>query len=240
MNSNRFRAYVLLLVISLFLFTGCASKENTLDYAKHPPELATYYEQLGWHSQSVLDALDLKEADLEVIDEDTGYYKTSKAATFHGIPFQIHLTIPTAPKGNYNSLYRVDYFWQVDGDSRTQAEQILQLAQALSKDLGLPADDFQNNPSIVHIAEMSIEELAAWLSNGSRGSHGNYWSFGQVKTTETLAYRAFLQGIHYGMESSPLCSDYPDLELQLAVFKDGTGTVQVYLQYGLNYFRSVP
>ncbi len=224
------RKHILSLLLALFVtFTsGCTSQIETLDASLHPSEFATYYEQLGWHKDSVLEGLGVLEEELTEISTYT--YATTKTVEFQNLSFRVFLQ--TA--GDWNRFTGFSCMTFLEGDSKTQASQILSLAQTLSENFGPPTDGASAYPE--YFVEMTAEELEAWLADGKQESASDCWYLGQIQTEEAVAYTAFLEGYHFAAGTQVQIAEYPQLKLTLSIYKDGRGVVQVELKYLMDCF----
>ena len=219
----------LMLVLIVAFIAGCTPQAEITDSSLHPPEFNTYYAQLGWHKDSVLEDLGFTET--ELIETNTYTYATAKTVTFENLSFRVILRTG----GSWNRFTGFSYMSFLEGDSKTQVSQILCLAQTLSKNFGAPTDGASAYPN--HFAEMTAQELEAWLTDGKQESATDSWHLGQIKTQETVAYTAFLEGYHFASDTQTQIAQYPQLEVSLRVYKDGNGFVQVELCYMLDCFE---
>lgn len=224
------RKHILSLLLALFVtFTsGCTSQIETLDASLHPSEFATYYEQLGWHKESVLDDLGITEA--ELTETNTYTYLTSKTVVFQDHSFRVLLHTG----GDWNRFTGFSYMTVLEGDSKTQASQILSLVQTLSENFGPPTDGASAYPE--YFVEMTAEELETWLVDGKQESASDSWYLGQIQTEEAVAYTVFLEGYHFAAGTQMQIAEYPQLKLTLSIYKDGQGVVQVELKYLMDCF----
>lgn len=218
--------FVLILLIAFAV--ACTHQTEITDPSLHPPEFATYYAQLGWHKNSVLEALGVTEA--ELTETSTYTYATTKTVVFQNLSFRVFFQ--TA--GDWNRFTGFSYMAVLEGDSKTQANQILDLARLLSERFGSPTDGASAYPQ--YFVEMTAEELEAWLSDGKQGIASDSWYLGQTNTEEAVAYTAFLEGYHAAANTQTKIAEYPQLKLTISIYKNGQGSVQVQLQYSLDCF----
>lgn len=225
------RKHILSLLLALFVtfISGCTSTDETPDASLHPPEFSTYYEQLGWHKDSVLEGLGFSEE--ELTETSTYTYATTKTVDFQNLSFRVLLQ--TA--GDWNCFGGFSYVTFLEGDSKNQASQILRLAQTLSENFGPPTDGASAYPK--YFAEMTAVELEAWLTDGKQENSSDCWYLGQIQTEEARAYTVFLEGYHLAAGTQVQIAEYPQLKLTLDIYKDGQGVVQVKLQYLLVCFN---
>lgn len=222
------RVLVIMWTLLLVFTAGCKSQIEITDPSLHPPEFATYYALLGLHKESVLASLGFTEA--ELTETNTYTYLTSKTVVFQDHSFRVLLHTG----GDWNRFTGFSYMTFLEGDSKTQANQILDLARLLSERFGSPTDGSSAYPQ--YFVEMTAEELEAWLADGKQESASDSWYLGQIKTEEAMAYTAFLEGYHAAANTQTKIAEYPQLKLTLSIYKNGQGSVQVQLQYLLDCF----
>ena len=217
-----------MLVLLLAVTVGCSPQTEMTDPSLHPPGFGTYYKQLGWHRDSILEDLGFTETELTETEIDT--YSTTQNVEFQNLSFRVLL----CTGGAFNRFAGFSYMTFLEGDSKTQAVQILSLAQTLSGRFGSPTDGASAYPK--YFVEMTAEELEAWLTDGKQESSSDRWYLGQIQTEEAMAYTAFLEGYHFAADTQVPIAEYPRLALILRIYKDGNGFAQVELCYMMDCF----
>lgn len=222
------RVLVIMWTLLLVFTAGCKSQIEITDPSLHPPEFATYYALLGLHKESVLASLGFTEA--ELTETNTYTYATTRTVVFQDLSFRVFLQAA----GDWNRFTGFSYMTVLESDSKTQASQILSLAQTLSENFGPPTDGASAYPE--YFVEMTAEELETWLVDGKQESASDSWYLGQIQTEEAVAYTVFLEGYHFAAGTQMQIAEYPQLKLTLSIYKDGQGVVQVELKYLMDCF----
>ena len=173
---------LLVLLLCVSLFTGCAVKEDPV----HPPKYSMFSGLLAAPMDEFYKETRLSEADLS--NYAPGAYKTPLTVTFQDIPFSVS-SINTDHINNY--LLGFTYETPLSGDPKADAEIILSFAQYFTEALGRAHDEL-SVPDFERFAEMSSVELEERLSSGEY-HNADHWSLGAWDTENMAAYLPVLR-----------------------------------------------
>jgi len=218
---------LLVLLLCVSLFTGCAVKEDPV----HPPKYSMLAPLMHRPLEEFYKETGLTEE--ELVKKGVVHYELPEAVTFRDLPFTV--SIYTDPiNGYFVNFY---YSSVLTGSDEEKAETVLALAQYFTDALGRSQHTCAYGAvgKSNRIAEMSASELAAHFSSGKLYNAYDYWSLGNPDEASIQDYKMILESS--GKPHIPDPSAVPVIKFGIELTSDPVRGEQIVgLVYSISYW----
>jgi len=218
---------LLVLLLCVSLFTGCAVKEDPV----HPPKYSMLAPLMHRPLEEFYKETGLTEETL--INKGPAGYELPDTVTFRDLPFKVSLNID--PINDYFTQFY--YSHVLTGTDEEKAATVLALAQYLTDALGRSQHSFayESIATSARIAEMSVSDLVKMFSGTTLArSVGDYWALGSPDEAKIQDFKTILKEAN--STALPADDAKPVIRLLLRVVHDPVQDQQtVSLEYTISY-----
>ena len=218
---------LLVLLLCVSLFTGCAEKEDPV----HPPKYSMLAPLMHRPLEEFYKETGLTEGDL--VKRGTSYYELPDTVTFCDLPFTV--TLSTDDVNGY--FCKFQYVHDLTGSDEEKIATIQSLAKHFTDALGRSQHSYAYGSVRVseRIAEMDVEELSKKLFGKRTLTVNDHWILGAPDEEKTKDYKAIL--VSLGKYHIPNAAAKPVIVFEMAIYSDPDLSKQtIILNYEITYW----